>query len=258
MARPAATAARTAPRRAPARAARSTPGRALPRRVSGSAPPRGAAAVALPGRIMRAPFARAARTRASGVLDALLQGRAWIALVGVLLAGIVFFNVDLLQLNRDIAQTAQRAASVKRENARLRLEVARLASTERIQEVAARRGLELPAPGDVRYLRADPAEDARNAAARITAPGAEGAQPVPQAPQPAPTTRSQPQQTVPPQQGQQQPQQQPTTGTPQQQSPQAPPAATGPAGPTGAPPPPAGAPGGGAPAPTAPAAGGPG
>ena len=104
------------------------------------------------------------------MLDALLQGRAWIALVGVLLVGIVFFNVDLLELNRDIARTADKAAQMKRENAGLRLEVARLASSERIQRAAAKRGLELPAPGDVRYLTPRPA-DARRAAGTVTAPG---------------------------------------------------------------------------------------
>ena len=123
------TAAAAATRPAPAKRA---PARRPPRRMSGPAP---GGAVALPGRVMRAPFTRAARARAGGVLDALLQGRAWIALVGILLVGIVFFNVDLLELNRDIARTADKAAQMKRENAGLRLEVARLASSERIQRV---------------------------------------------------------------------------------------------------------------------------
>jgi cell division protein FtsL len=108
--------------------------------------------------------------RTSGVLDALLSGRGWIALIGVLLAGIVFFNVDLLQMNRDIARDAERAAALKRESARLRLEVARLASSERIQEAASGLGLVLPAPGQVRYLNAHPGRDARRAAKRITEP----------------------------------------------------------------------------------------
>lgn len=103
------------------------------------------------------------------VLDAILHGRAWIGLVFVLLAGIVFFNVDLLQMNREIAQAEERVGALKRQNAQLRSEVARLGSSERIQRVAAERGLVLPAPGEVRYLRSDPAVDARRAAARIEA-----------------------------------------------------------------------------------------
>jgi cell division protein FtsL len=103
------------------------------------------------------------------VLDRLLAGRLWIGLVFVLLVGIVFFNVDLLRMNRDIALTAQKGETIKRENARLRGELARLGSSERIQEVAAERGLVLPAPGEVRYLRAHPGQDARNALARLKA-----------------------------------------------------------------------------------------
>lgn len=137
------------------------------RRVSGAA---GAPAVALPVRVINAPFARAARRRAGEVLDALLSGRGWIALVFVLLAGIVFFNVDLLRMNRDIARNAEKISTLKREIARNRLDVARLASSERIQESAAGLGLVLPAPGEVRYLKARPTRDARQAAKRITAP----------------------------------------------------------------------------------------
>ena len=136
------------------------------RRASGAAAP----AVALPVRVLNAPFARAARRRTGGVLDALLSGRGWIALVFVLLAGIVFFNVDLLQMNRDIARNAEKISTLKREIARHRLDVARLASSERIQESAAALGLVLPAPGEVRYLKARPTLDPQNAAKRITAP----------------------------------------------------------------------------------------
>jgi cell division protein FtsL len=172
MARSAASPAPRSRRRAPAPPVR----RPAPRRVSG--PAAGAGAVALPGRVLRGPLARAARARAGTVLDALLQGRAWIALVAVLLVGIVFFNVDLLQMNRDIAHTAEKASRISRENAALRLQVARLASSERIQRVAAGRGFELPAPGDVRYLRLHPGVDAPRAAARMIEPGSGSAPPV--------------------------------------------------------------------------------
>jgi cell division protein FtsL len=146
--------------------------------------PRGRAAAApLAVRVLRAPATRAIRARAGGVLDALLHGQGWIGLVGVLLAGIVFFNVYLLQLNRDIAATSERAAAVKRENARLRLDVARLGSSERIQLAAAEQGLVLPAPGEVRYLRANPAVDGRRAAKRVEPPGLAVA-PAPLAPEP--------------------------------------------------------------------------
>jgi cell division protein FtsL len=102
-------------------------------------------------------------------MDRLLSGRLWIGLVFLLLVGIVFFNVDLLRMNRDIAATAEKAETVKRENARLRGNLARLGSSERIQTVAAERGLVLPAAGEVRYLKANPGADAKNAVRRLKA-----------------------------------------------------------------------------------------
>jgi cell division protein FtsL len=184
--------AQTAPKRAPARraparhAGRSRTsaqrGAAAHRRVSGASG--GAPAVALPVRVLNAPFTRAARARTSSLLDALLSGRGWIALVFVLLAGIVFFNVDLLQMNRDIARDAERISALKRENARLLLAEARLASSERIQESAAQFGLVLPAPGEVRYLKARPTRDAGQAVKRITEPNLTYVAPEPVAPEP--------------------------------------------------------------------------
>ena len=200
----AATAPRPAPRRAPASRPQAAPkraparrsparhagrprttaqrGAATQRRVSGRSA--GAPAVALPVRVLNAPFTRAARARTGSVLDALLSGRGWIALVFVLLAGIVFFNVDLLQMNRDIARDADRISALKRENARLLLDEARLASSERIQESAALLGLVLPAPGEVRYLKARPTRDAGQAVKRITEPNLTYVAPEPVAPEP--------------------------------------------------------------------------
>ena len=243
MARRAATAAAT--RTAPAHAPRHAPApRRQPRR---SPPPRrrsGAArVVSLPLRFARAPVGRSLRARLADIADALLHGRGWIVLVAVLLVGIVFFNVDLLQMNREIAQTADRAATVKRANARLKLRLARLDSTERIQRAAQQRGLVLPLPGQIRYLRAS-ALDARRAARRISAsargqapiaapttptpPPARQPAAVPQQPTPA-QPQSSPQQTAPP----------PQQTAPQQQQPT--PQPTPKAGPTGAPAAPAGA-----------------
>ena len=115
----------------------------------------------------RAPALQRRRPRGAAVVDALLHGRGWIALVFVLLAGIVFFNIDLLRMNREIATTAAAAGEMNRDNARLRALTARLGSSERIQEVASRAGLVLPAPGEVRYLRSNPSVDSENAARRL-------------------------------------------------------------------------------------------
>jgi cell division protein FtsL len=186
--RPAArqSAKRSSPRRsaAPRRNGHGAAKRRAPRNArSPRVAANGAAALPLPVRIMHAPVARAIRARGGRMIDALLHGQGWIVLIGVLLAGIVFFNVYLLQLNRDIAATSERAAAVKRENARLRLEVARLGSSERIQQAAAQLGLVLPAPGEVRYLRSNPSVDGRRAAKRVGAPELAAAPP-PVAPEP--------------------------------------------------------------------------
>jgi cell division protein FtsL len=162
-------------RTVPARHAAPSRTTAPARRVSGRAHPKPGAQVAA--------VARGAR-----VLDALLTGRIWIGLVGVLLAGIVFFNVDLLQMNREITQMADKATQIKRQNDRLRHDYARLASSERIQEAAAELGLVYPAAGQVRYLESKPTRDAHNASKRIIAPTG-SATPAPIAPtQPATAT----------------------------------------------------------------------
>jgi cell division protein FtsL len=119
--------------------------------------------------VLRSPFARTARAGGGRLLDALVSGHGWIALVFVLLAGLVFFNVDLLQLNRQIATGTDSAADLRRANASLRVELAKLGSSERIQREAAAAGFVLPAPGDVLYLEAV-AKDARRALKLITAP----------------------------------------------------------------------------------------
>lgn len=173
-------------RRAPARTPAPGPKPAAVRRAAATAPaPAPARApVRRPGPGPRATpprrtqAARRAQPRGAAVLDNLLHGRGWIAIVFVLLAGIVFFNVDLLQMNRDIAAMADNAGELKRENSKLRTDIARLGSSERIQRVAAEAGLVLPAPGEVRYLYADPSVDARRAAARIE----DGAPPTPAVP----------------------------------------------------------------------------
>jgi cell division protein FtsL len=173
---PATTAGRAAPagRPAPARRApaKRQPSRRQPapakrptRRASGAAAGRAAAR-----RAPRAAPRRVALPLGARMLDAVLNGRVWIGLVGVLLAGIVFFNVDLLRMNREITHMADKAAQLKRENAALREDVAGLANSERIQQAAAELGLVLPAPAEVRYLKSNPTIDARTASKRIIAP----------------------------------------------------------------------------------------
>jgi hypothetical protein len=133
--------------------------------------------------VLRAPAARAVRARGTTVLDALLHGRGWIGLVGVLLVGIVFLNVARLEIARGIARGDERSTALERANARLRLLDAKLGSSERIQHMAEQRGMLLPAPGDVHYVRVRPRLDGRLAARRATSP--EGAGQIASVPSPA-------------------------------------------------------------------------
>jgi cell division protein FtsL len=150
---------RTPPRRKPAPARRRSTGRTAPARSARTPAGRRAKAAARLAAIPHSPF-----------VDRLLTGRAWIVLVAALLAGIVFANVALLEKNAGIARTTEKVATLKRENSRLRLQAARLGSSERIQRAAADLGLVLPAPGEVRYLEARPEEDPELALKRMSEP----------------------------------------------------------------------------------------
>ena len=107
------------------------------------------------------------------MLDGLLHGRGWIVLVGLLLFGIVFSNVSLLQRNREIARTAGHSTEIKRANEGLRAQLARLGSNQRVQAAAAKRGFALPAPGAVDYLRSGGSKDASRALAQVRGAGQE-------------------------------------------------------------------------------------
>jgi cell division protein FtsL len=167
--RVAAPARRTAPARRPAPARRASP-----------APARRRAPAARPTIVQRT--GALVRSRAAAGLEALLHGPGLIAIVFVLLAGVVFANVALLQKNRQITSDAARVSELKRDNATLRSDVAELGSSERIQQVAAERGLVLPAPDAVRYLRSNPRTDAVAAAKRIDESTALAAVPAYEAP----------------------------------------------------------------------------
>jgi cell division protein FtsL len=114
--------------------------------------------------------------------ETVLHGPGLIAIVFVLLVGVVFANVALLQKNRQITHDAARVSELKRDNAMLRGDVAVLGSSERIQQIAAERGLVLPAPDAVHYLRSNPQTDAVAAAKNIDESAELAAAPVYEAP----------------------------------------------------------------------------
>lgn len=147
-------------RRTASHAPRATGVRAATAPAAPAARPRPRGAVlAASGAVIRLPVRSAA-----GLLDRMLRGRGWIVLIGALLAGIVFLNVTLLELNGGIGAQSERAGELRRENADLRAEVSRLSATARIQRLAEEHGLWMPGPTQVTYLRPDVRKDSREAA----------------------------------------------------------------------------------------------
>jgi cell division protein FtsL len=127
-------------------------------------------------RTARAPLAvrlghAAMRVGDARLLDRLVRGRAWIALLAAGLMGIVFMQVSLLRLNAGISRAVTAADTLDRQNSSLRADISRLDSGERIQDVAAKLGMVLPPAGDVHYLDGREA-NGRRAAAAIKPPSA--------------------------------------------------------------------------------------
>jgi hypothetical protein len=157
--------------RHPARTTRRKPTQRPPRRFSGPSRPKRDPRVSATAAtaVARPPFAMRLGTRAMRVgdarlLDRLVRGRAWIALMAIGLIGIVFMQVSLLKLNAGISRAVTAADTFDRQNSSLREDISKLDSGERIQAVAAKLGMVAPAAGDVHYLDGRGADAARAAA----------------------------------------------------------------------------------------------
>lgn len=103
------------------------------------------------------------------LLDRLLRGRLWIALLTVALVGIVFLQISLLKLNTGIARAVQTTQTLERQNTALKFDLSRLGGGERVQDSAAAMGFVAPAVNRPRFLDAGKAS-AERAAANIAAP----------------------------------------------------------------------------------------
>jgi cell division protein FtsL len=103
------------------------------------------------------------------LLDRLLRGRAWIALVAFALIGIVTMQLGLLKLSGGIGRAIEREALLQRENAALSIENSELAAGERVQSLATRLGMEFVPAGALRFLAANPRTDLTKGAAALTA-----------------------------------------------------------------------------------------
>jgi cell division protein FtsL len=104
------------------------------------------------------------------LIDRLVRGRAWIPVLGVLLAGIVAMQVEVLKLGTNVGKLVQRSTALQSQNESLQASVASLGDDQRIERLAAGMGMAMPAPTTIAFLRAAPGGDPRRAIANLHAP----------------------------------------------------------------------------------------
>ncbi|HEY2398468.1 MAG TPA: hypothetical protein VGH78_05690 [Solirubrobacteraceae bacterium] len=108
------------------------------------------------------------------MLDRLIRGRAWIAIVAFALIGIVTLQLGLLKLNAGIGHSLRLEANLQRENAALSIENSELAAGDVVESRAGRLGMEVVPVGALRFLTAHPGADAGHGAAALKTPLASG------------------------------------------------------------------------------------
>jgi hypothetical protein len=161
-------AARRAPRRAPRSGARARPRpRPRPRAQARGATPAAGAAQLIPVAVGRTAGA-VGDLADSGLMVRMTRGRAWIAVLAALLAGIVALNVLSLSYSTKAGQVAERSASLERENSVLRAQLSNKLASKRVESIAASLGLEVPDPRETVFLRPDKG-DPEVAARRVKA-----------------------------------------------------------------------------------------
>jgi hypothetical protein len=153
--------------------ANSAPG--VPRRVSGpvrrtrppTRPKASKSSLALVGR-RTGTFLRSLPDHA--LIDRLVRGRAWIPVLGLMLAGIVAMQVEVLKLGASVGRSIERGSALETRNQLLRASVASLSDESRIERLAAGMGMIMPAPGSAGFLSGTANGDLRQAIANIHAP----------------------------------------------------------------------------------------
>ncbi|MGC1164478.1 MAG: hypothetical protein WA862_00060, partial [Solirubrobacterales bacterium] len=106
----------------------------------------------------------------SGLVVRLTRGRAWIAVLGLLLAGIVGLNVVTLSLAASASNVDAAITALDQENPILRARDDRLTSGGPIRQAAVPLGLAMPPNEEIHFTDAGP-DDVATAAARLAAAG---------------------------------------------------------------------------------------
>jgi len=154
--------------------AQTAPARAPRRRPRAPARPKRAAPARRPGGQL-IPIAVGTASAVRGLPDSslivrLTRGRAWIGVLGVLLAGIVALNVITLSLAAGAGKIDQNIQALDEENSLLRSRDAQKSGAGRIAHEAAALGLSAAAVEEVGAVEFGP-RDVRTAAQRLAAAG---------------------------------------------------------------------------------------
>ena len=106
----------------------------------------------------------------SNLMVRMTRGRAWIGVLGLLLAGIVALNVITLSLAATAGHTDSNIQALDQENSILRRRDAQRSSVARVRHDAAALGLTVPTTDQINYVEASPS-DVTTAAQRLAAAG---------------------------------------------------------------------------------------
>ncbi|MGN6274305.1 MAG: hypothetical protein ACTHNP_00010 [Solirubrobacterales bacterium] len=106
----------------------------------------------------------------SSLVVRMTRGRAWIAVLGVLLVGIVALNVVTLSFAASAGKIDEQITTLENENTMLESREAKLFGTARVRSEGAAVGLAMPNTEEPRLIEPKPT-DVANAAARLAAAG---------------------------------------------------------------------------------------
>ena len=106
----------------------------------------------------------------SSLVVRMTRGRAWIAVLGMLLVGIVALNVATLSFAATAGQIDEQITALEKENSMLESREAQHFSTARVRSQGAELGLAMPTTEEPGLIEYEPA-DIATAAARLAAAG---------------------------------------------------------------------------------------
>jgi hypothetical protein len=153
---PATAPARRAPARAPQRA------RPRPKRATGGQPSLAIAVGRTAATVRHLPD--------SGLIVRMTRSRAWIAVLGILLVGIVALNVVTLSFAASSGKIDEQITTYEEENSTLDNRLAQKLSSDRIHGEAASQGLAMPVHSEPQVIQFTP-HDISTAAQRLAAAG---------------------------------------------------------------------------------------